>query len=158
MTTTIAKRPSTGDHADMGAELARLRARLRIISSVERGYGVVPVFEEGSALLRPGEVAVYKEEAPTVLEPGLYCLERQRPVAGSPFPESPRIVEREVVYARNHERVADCWEYISLLSKVIKGVRRYAVPQGPYYNACRSNLLLGPIIGIFMPSASAGEN
>lgn len=158
MTKKISKAPPKANQADMGTELAGIRARLRIIASIERGYGVVPVFEEGSALLRPGEVAVYKEEAPVELEPGLYCLERQRPVAGSPFPESARIIEREVVYARNHDRVADSWEYISLLSKVIRGVRRYAAPQGPYYNACRSSMLLGPIVGIFMPSACVEGN
>jgi hypothetical protein len=143
---------------DMGRELEALKLRLFLIPAVEKGYGVVPVFEEGCSYFRPGEVAVYKEETPRDLIPGLYCVERQRTVASSPFPESPRIVEREVVYARDHPKIKDCWEYISLKSKVIRGVRRYAVPQGPYINGCRGDMLLGPIVGIYMPVAqtSAG--
>lgn len=150
-------KPRSNGSGDMGLELEALNGRLRLIASIEKGYGVVPVFEEGSVLLRPGEVAVYKEESPDLLVPGLYCLERQRPVASSPFPQSPRIVEREVVYARDHPRVADSWEYISLYSRIVRGVRRYATPQGPYINGCRGNMLLGPVVGIYMPGVSAGE-
>lgn len=143
---------------DMGRELEALKLRLFLIEAVEKGYGVVPVFEEGGSYFRPSEVAVYRGETPRDLVPGLYCIERQRPVASSPFPESPRIVEREVVYARDHPKIRDCWEYISLKSIVIYGVRRYAVPQGPYINGCRGDMSLGPIVGIYMPSArtSAG--
>lgn len=48
-------------------ELAALGARLRIITSIEPGYNVVPVFGGGAVLLESGEVAVYKEECPSAM-------------------------------------------------------------------------------------------
>src|SRR3546814_9621403 len=92
---------------DMGRELEALKLRLFLIPVVEKGYGAVPVFEEGCSYFWPGEVAVYKEATLRDLILGIYCIERQRPVASSPFPESQRIVERKVVYARAHPKIKD---------------------------------------------------
>jgi hypothetical protein len=147
-------------HAEsIGVEIEEVGARLQIITSFEPGHGVVPVFEEGSVLIRKGEVAVYREERAFDPEPGLYCYERQRPVACSPFPDSRRIVEREVVYVRRsrlkgHE---DAWEYITLKSRVINGVRRYARPEGPMNPCAAPDVLLGPVLGIYAPNSFAGE-
>ena len=143
-------------------ELSACGAALRIISSVEPGHGVVPVFGDGGVLLRPGEVAVYKEERPYDLVPGLYCLERQRPVAGSPLPDSPREISREVVYARpwsgpGRVEAENPWEYVSLRSRVVNGVRRYARAEGPLYWWALGTMLLGPVVGIYAPTPFAGE-
>ncbi|HEX7822714.1 MAG TPA: hypothetical protein VF463_19095 [Sphingobium sp.] len=144
--------------------LQQASSRLQIMNQVEPGHGVVPVFGDGGVLLRPGEVAIYKEERAYEFcdgtPPGLYCLERQRPVACSPLPDSPRIIEREVVYVRPAMRQgleAGCWEYVSLHSKVIRGTRRYARPEGPFYPWALGTYILGPVVGIYLPTSFAGE-
>jgi nitroreductase len=149
-------------HDGIEEELAALGGRLRIISHIEPGFGVVPVFGTGAVLLQPGEVAVYKEERPYELVPGLYCLERQRPVASSPLPDSPREISREVVYARPYSgpgKVAaeNSWEYVALDTRVVSGIRRYARPEGPIYSWALNTLLLGPVVGIYAPAVFAGE-
>lgn len=159
---TLAQAEKSTRHHSIEEELSALGARLRLIGSIERDYGVIPVREAGCVLLQPGEVAVFKEERPYELEPGLYCLEHQRPVACSPLPDSPRVIEREVVYARPYSgpgKVADDnpWEYIQLESRLVNGVRRYARPEGPLACWALSTLLLGPVVGIYAPSAFSGE-
>lgn len=146
-------------HDTIAAEMEHHGARLKIITSIADGHGVVPILEEGGVLLRKGEVAVYREETPMDLPSGFYCIEHQRPVACSPHPDSRRIVSREVVYVRP-SRVAPTdgnWEYLTLRSKVIGGKRRYASPEGPIHRWAASDLLLGPVIGIYSPNAFAGE-
>ncbi|MGE4304726.1 MAG: hypothetical protein AB7E24_11930 [Novosphingobium sp.] len=137
------------------AEIEQSGACLRIITSIDDGYGVVPVMEEGGVLLRKGEVAVYKEERPRDLPPGLYCIEHQRPVSCSTRADSRRIIMREVVYVRPCRRAPGDgnWEYVSLRSKVIGGVRRYAQAEGPIYPWAAGDLLLGPVVGIYVPSS-----
>lgn len=148
----------------IGAEIERSSARLQIINRIEPGHGVVPVFEDGGVLLRPGEVAVYKEERAYEFcdgtPPGLYCLERQRPIACSALPDSPRVIEREVVYVRPAAQKGledGCWEYVPLHSKVIRGIRRYARPEGPYYPWALGTYILGPVVGVYVPSPLSGE-
>ena len=95
------------------------------------------------------------------MKPGLYCLEHQRlRLSGSVNPEGWREVEREVVYARPWSRGGtsqECWEYIPLRSKIIRGVRRYARPEGPISYVWFGRLLLGPIVGVYAPTTFAGE-
>lgn len=145
----------------IGVEIDQLGARLRIINRIERGFGVVPILEDGAVLLRKGEVAVYREEPPFEMKPGLYCLEHQRlRLPASVNPEGWREVEREVVYVRPWSRggtTEECWEYIPLRSKIVRGVRRYARPEGPISRVWFGRILLGPIIGVYAPNTFAGE-
>ncbi|MCR5870909.1 MULTISPECIES: hypothetical protein [unclassified Sphingomonas] len=163
MTTLIPAQTEKSTRSEsIEAELTALGTRLRIISNIERGYGVVPVLEAGAVLLQPGEVAVYKEERPYELVAGLYCLEHQRPVADSRLPDSPRLISREVVYARPYSgpgkiETGSAWEYVALHSQVVNGARRYARPEGPIYLWALNTLLLGPVVGIYAPVAFAGE-
>ena len=163
MTSLITAQAATNiRHDPIEDAFAACSAQLRIITSVEPGHGVVPVFGDGGVLLRRGEVAVYKEERPYDLVPGLYCLERQRPVAGSPLPDSPREISREVVYARpwsgrGKVDAENSWEYVSLHSRVVNGARRYARAEGPLYWWALGTMLLGPIVGIYAPASFAGE-
>lgn len=145
----------------MDEALSDCGAQLRIITRIEPGHGVVPVFGDGGVLLRPGEVAVYREERPHDLVPGLYCLERQRPVARSPLPDSPREISREVVYARpwsgpGKVSTDQAWEYVSLHSRIVNGVRRYVRAEGPLYWWALGTILLGPVVGIYAPTSFEG--
>lgn len=141
-----------------GEDIEQSGARLRMIDRIDMGHGVVPVLEEGSVLLQMGEVAVYREEQISELTPGLYCLEIQH-LAGSSHRDSPRRIDRKVVYARpsSHGTSEGNWEYVTLRSKIINGVRRYARPEGPIYAWALGDLLLGPIVGIYAPSAFSKE-
>jgi hypothetical protein len=140
-------------------EMAELGAKLQLISSIEPGFNVVPVTEDGGVLLRRGEVAVFKEQRVHASEflAGLYVRERQRPVAMSNLPDSPRIIEREVVLARPSSRKGECWEYRTLESRIIRGVRRYTGWEGPIWNYALDHMLIGPVVGIYAPAAISGE-
>lgn len=163
MTSLIpASAAATLRHDSMEEAFAACCVQLRIITSIEPGHGVVPVFGDGGVLLRPGEVAIYREERPHDLVPGLYCLERQRPVAGSPLPDTPREISREVVYVRTWSgrgevSTDNAWEYVSLHSRIVNGVRRYARAEGPLYWWALGTILLGPVVGIYAPTSFAGE-
>ena len=145
------------DAFDLPEELG---TRLPLIPRIEKGFGVVPVLDDGAVLLRPGDVAVYDEEWLKYNEvtPGLYCYEHQRPVSLSPHFDSWRIVTREVVYMRRSPRSPGCWDKIALRSKVIGGIRRYSVPDGPMYEVALYNHLLGPIVGIYAPALIHGDH
>lgn len=162
MNELIISSPVDGDCSRnrISEEIDGLGASLRIITNIERGYGVVPVLTDGAALLKPGEVAVYKEERPGDLVHGLYCLERQSLRSYSPRADTPRNIEREVVYVRRSTLRGvsqDCWEYISLESRIIRGVRRYPRPEGPLAFWALGEMLLGPIVGIYLPNGSAAS-
>lgn len=76
-----------------------------------------PIFEKIRRLFRPGEVAVYTEETPRDLIPGLYCALQ-----------------------------GDAWRQ-SLLGS-----------ERTVFNGCLGDMVLGPIVGIYMPATRASSN
>ncbi|WCT75016.1 hypothetical protein PQ455_07310 [Sphingomonas naphthae] len=160
-----------GEQTNMAAAAAAMRAvaeplevemrgdclRLQIFDTILPGFGIEPVRHDGLTLLRPGEVAVYEEGWAKYNEPveGFYCIERQTPLA--PQPDSRRQIEREIAFVRRCARRPDSWETISLYSKVIHDQRRYANPQGPYYDWALRQMILGPIVGLYRPAPTVRD-